>query len=77
MTELFEKAYAGASKLSDQEQEAIANWILEELASDRRWTEAFAKSEDTLAVLADEALAEHRQSRTPPSPQFQPRTPSR
>jgi hypothetical protein len=40
--------------------------ILEELASERRWEKAFADSEDMLAQLADEALAEHRQGRTQP-----------
>ena len=58
MIELLEKAFAEASKLSEQEQETLAAWILEELASERQWTEAFANSEDALALLADEALAE-------------------
>jgi hypothetical protein len=37
----------------------VAAWILEELASERRWQEAFARSADVLERLADEALAEH------------------
>lgn len=61
---LFEQAFAEISKLPEQEQEAIAAWILEELASERRWEKAFADSQDALARLADEALAEHRAGRT-------------
>jgi len=38
----------------------------EEIASERRWSESFAKSQDVLAQLADEALAEHTAGRTQP-----------
>jgi hypothetical protein len=60
----LEQAFAEVSKLSEEEQEAIAAWLLEELASERRWEEAFADSHDVLASLADKALADHRQGRT-------------
>ena len=66
MTRLLEKAIAEVSRLSEQEQDALATWILEELASERRWDKSFANSEDALARLADEALAEHRTGRTEP-----------
>jgi len=59
MTELLEKAFSEATKLSKREQDALAAWILEELASERHWDEAFTDSADALAQLADEALAEH------------------
>ena len=59
MTELLEKAFSEATKLSKREQDALAAWILEELASERHWDEAFTDSADTLAQLADEALAEY------------------
>lgn len=64
VTGLLEKAFVEASKLSEQEQTVLATWILEELASERRWEKAFAISEDVLAQLADEALIEHREGRT-------------
>jgi len=64
MTKLLEKAIAEVSRLSEQEQDAIASWILEELKSERRWEKTFADSEEALAQLADEALAEHREGRT-------------
>ena len=64
MTKLLEEAFAEASKLPDQEQDALAAVILEELASERRWDQAFADSADLLAQLADQALAEHRAGKT-------------
>ena len=64
MTKLLEKAFAEACRLPEQEQYALATMILEELASERHWQEAFAASEDVLAQLADEALAEHREGRS-------------
>ena len=64
MIERLEKAFAEASKLSEQEQETLAAWILEELASERQWTESLANSNDTFAQLADEALVEHHRIQT-------------
>ena len=64
MTEILEKAFAEAAKLPEAEQEAIATWILEELASDQRWREALEGSADALARLAEEATAEYREART-------------
>ncbi|MGH9603672.1 MAG: hypothetical protein ACRD24_14935 [Terriglobales bacterium] len=66
MTKLLEKAFAEAAKLSQDEQDAVAALLLEELASERRWSEAFAKSQDKLAALADEALAEFDRGETKP-----------
>jgi hypothetical protein len=64
MTKLLEEAFAEASKLPEQEQDALAAVILEELASERRWDQAFADSADLLAQLADQALAEHQAGKT-------------
>ena len=64
MTKLLEEAFAEASKLPEPEQDALAAVILEELASERRWDQAFADSADLLARLADQALAEHRAGKT-------------
>ena len=59
MTELLEKAFAEAEKLPPDEQDTFAQWILDELASEQRWDEAFARSQDALAKLADQALSEY------------------
>lgn len=52
MTQLLEQAIGEARKLPASEQDAIAALILEELADERRWSEAFANSEDQLSKLA-------------------------
>jgi hypothetical protein len=66
MTQLLEKALREVSKLPDAEQDAVAAILLQEVASERRWSEAFANSQDLLARLADKALAEHAAGRTKP-----------
>lgn len=66
MTQLLEQAFAEVAKLPDAEQDAFAAWIVEELASERQWLQSFAQSQDVLAHLAAEALAEHRAGHTQP-----------
>lgn len=60
MTELLEKAFAEASKLPQDAQDMLAQTLLDDLAAEEKWDDAFAKSQDKLALLAGEALAEHR-----------------
>ena len=59
MTTLLEKAFSEASKLPERDQDAVAQVILAELASEKRWNDLFANSQDALAKLAQEALSEH------------------
>jgi hypothetical protein len=59
MTRLLEKAFEKASELSETEQDDFAEFILDELESERRWGQAFVDSQDELEQLADEALEEH------------------
>lgn len=66
MTKLLEQALSHISKLPDAEQDAVASILMEELASERRWAELFARSQGTLAGLADAALAEDGDGRTKP-----------
>lgn len=66
MTVLLQKAFARASELPEEEQDALAAVLMREMESERRWAEAFAKSQDTLAKLADEAIAEYRAGKTKP-----------
>ena len=56
MTQLLERAFSEASKLSEPEQDSFALLLLAELDSEHKWSEAFASSQDQLATLADEAL---------------------
>ncbi|HET7237437.1 MAG TPA: hypothetical protein VFI76_00300 [Terrimicrobiaceae bacterium] len=66
MTKLLEKALEEVAKLPASEQDAVATILLEELASEHRWAELFAKSQDKLAKLAEEAIAEYKAGRTKP-----------
>jgi len=66
MTQLLEKAFAEASRLPEHDQDAIAELVLAELASEERWSELFKGSQDVLAGLAEEALADYRAGKTKP-----------
>ena len=66
MTKLLKRALKEVEKLPVSEQDAMAAIVLEELASEQRWAESFAKSQDKLAKLAEEALAEYKAGRTKP-----------
>lgn len=64
MTHLLAQAFAEASRLPQADQNILAQWLLEELASERRWSRLFAESQDLLSQLADEAAEEFEQGRT-------------
>lgn len=64
MSDLLLRAMEEVVKLPERDQDAIGALLLEELASERRWTEAFASSQDSLEAMADEAPAELREDRT-------------
>ena len=63
---LLEKAIGEVSKLPARQQEAIASIILEEIASEKRWDDQFAGSQDALANLAEKAVAEFNEGKTLP-----------
>jgi len=63
MTDLLEQAVAEIQKLSAAEQDAIAAMILEEIADERRWDEAFARSQGQLGRLADRVREDIRAGR--------------
>ncbi len=71
MTQLLEKVFAKVEKLPPVEQNALAKWLINELASEKRWEKSFAESEEILEKLAEEALNEHKEGRTKP---FYPRS---
>ena len=66
MTELLERALNEVARLPEQEQDALANLLLSEIASEARWNDAFANSQPQLARLATDALAEFRAGQTLP-----------
>jgi hypothetical protein len=66
MTRAFTSAVAEATKLPPDEQDILAAILLEEISSEQRWAQSFAKSGPALETLASEALAEFRAGRTLP-----------
>jgi hypothetical protein len=66
MTDLLKKALDALSALPPERQNAMASLILAEIEDEKRWDETFAASQDELAALADEAIAEHKAGKTRP-----------
>ena len=66
MTQALTSAVAEAAKLPPAEQDVLAAILLEEIASEQRWSLLFADSEHALESLAAEALAEFRAGTTKP-----------
>jgi hypothetical protein len=64
MRKLLKKAFEEADKLSEVEQDAVAQWLLDELHSEQRWEAAFSRSHKRLGELAHEALTEHSKRRS-------------
>jgi hypothetical protein len=64
VTDLLKKAFDAASQLPDDEQDAVAEWLLVELATEKEWEERFAGTQDALSVLAREASEEHQRGDT-------------
>ncbi|MBL8189781.1 MAG: hypothetical protein JNK38_17340 [Acidobacteria bacterium] len=66
MATLLEQAFTKASQLPIEQQNVVATLLLREMESEEGWTELFAKSQDALSELADEALAEFERGETKP-----------
>ena len=64
MTELLEQAIEHLKNLDASRQDAIATLIMEELEDEAKWDAAFAGSQDLLADLAAEAMAEYNSGQT-------------
>jgi hypothetical protein len=60
MSKLLEQAFSKLAELSEEDQDSIAAWLLEEFESEKRWEKLFSESQDKLTQLADTALSEHR-----------------
>jgi len=66
MTKLLEKAFEVATKLPPEQQDELAALVLDEISSEKRWDEAFAKSQGVLSALAREALKAHAAGKSSP-----------
>jgi hypothetical protein len=58
MTQLLEKALEAVQQLPPADQDSIASLILQELADEKRWEEAFARTQPQLDRLADKVEAD-------------------
>jgi len=58
MTRALETAIAKLASLPADEQDRIAQWLLEELRDEEHWEGQFAASQDALSRLAGEARTE-------------------
>ena len=59
-------AVAQAEKLPPAEQDVLAAILIEEIESEQRWSQSFARSEHMLEALAAEALAEFKAGKAEP-----------
>jgi hypothetical protein len=66
MTKALEEVLRQVSRLSEAEQDALAEAIKAEIGAEKDWEKSFAGSLDVLDRLADEAIADHRAGRTKP-----------
>jgi hypothetical protein len=66
MTMLLEKAFSEAQKLEARDQDVLASIIMEEMLAERNWDEAFARTQNQLETLADEALTETKSGKAKP-----------
>jgi hypothetical protein len=66
MTELLKIAFDAVSALPPERRDALARLILAEIEDEKKWSDAFERSQDKLAAMASEALAEHRAGKTRP-----------
>ncbi len=66
MGRLLEQAISEASKLPDQEQEALGAWVLAEMDAERRWGKSFSDSLNILEQMAGEAIEEYDRGLTSP-----------
>ena len=64
MTKLLDSAFKEAESLPKIEQNMFAQFIIDEIHSEKKWDETFANSEDILAELADDALIEYKEGNT-------------
>lgn len=63
MVRTLEAAIAKIGTLPPDEQDRIANWLLDELQDEEQWTSRFSNSQAALSQLADEVRAERSAGR--------------
>jgi cell division inhibitor SulA len=71
MTQALSDAVAFAAKLPEEEQNALAAILLEEMASEERWNALFSGSQSLLEQLASQALQDDEAGNVQPSDALQ------
>jgi hypothetical protein len=66
MTALLQKAFQKASSLPEKDQDSFAKFLMAEIDDETEWEKSFSSSQDELALMAREALAEYRTGTTKP-----------
>ncbi|MDP5119118.1 MAG: hypothetical protein NWQ25_07030 [Prochlorococcaceae cyanobacterium MAG_34] len=64
-------AVATAAQLPEEEQDALAAILLEEMESEERWSALFADSPNLLERMANEAIQDFQAGRVQPIDQLQ------
>ena len=64
MTDLLKKVFDAASRLPENEQDAVAEWLFAELAAEEEWEERLAGTQGALSVLTWEASEGHQRGKT-------------
>ena len=71
MTHALSTAVATAAQLPEEEQDALAAILLEEMESEERWSALFADSLNLLERMANEAIQDFQAGRVQPIDQLQ------
>ncbi len=66
MTALLEKAVHEISSLPNEQQDALASLILEEMESEAKWDKLFSESQSQLSKLASRAIEDYKTGKTTP-----------
>ena len=68
MTKLLQQAFKVASELPEEQQDMLAQILLDEIESERKWDELFSRpeSEELLNRMAEETLADYKAGLTEP-----------
>lgn len=71
MTQALSTAVATAAQLPEEEQDALAAILLEEMESEERWSALFADSPNLVERMANEAIQDFQAGRVQPIDQLQ------
>ena len=64
MTKLLEQVFQKAAALPETAQDALAKFLLAEMADEVAWDATFDGSQDELAQMAREAVADYKAGKT-------------